>query len=72
MRPPIITQTKDYSPFYFNGENEDETATLHVNCGMFKIKAVFCLLFPLSLHPRQKKKGWMKCCVVRSCTGLME
>lgn len=56
MRPPIITQMKDYNPFYFNGENEDETATLHVNCGMFKIKAVFCLLFPLSPHPRQKNK----------------
>ena len=56
MRPPIITQTKDYNPFYFNGENEDETATLNVNCGVFKMRAGFCLLFPLSPQPCPKKK----------------
>lgn len=56
MRLLIITQTKDYNPFYFNGENEDETATLNVNCGMFKMRAVFCLLFLLSPHPAKKKR----------------
>lgn len=45
MRPPIITQRKDYDPFCFDGESEDETATLNVNYGMLKMRVIFCWFF---------------------------
>lgn len=65
---PITTQRKDYDPYYFNRENEGDSAT-PVIVEYWK-GLVFTVLFSsFFLHPQ---KSWMKNCVLRTCTGPVE